>query len=47
MDSNSGMIIEKLSQDHQLLDFDCGNPILNDWLKRYAWTNQRAETAKT
>ena len=43
----SGFIIEKLSQSHELLVFDCGNQRMNDWLKRFAWTNQRAETAKT
>ena len=41
------MNIEKLEQQHSLLEFDCGNPQLNNWLKRFAWTNQRAETAKT
>ena len=40
-------IIEKLTQTHDLAAFDCGNPQLNNWLKRFAWTNQRAETAKT
>jgi Acetyltransferase (GNAT) family. len=45
--SESGLIIEKLTQGHDLLQFDCGNPQLNNWLKRFAWTNQRAETAKT
>src|SRR6266581_6158692 len=40
-------IIEKLTQDHDLSELDCGNPQLNNWLKRFAWTNQRAETAKT
>jgi hypothetical protein len=45
--SDSGLIIEKLTQGHDLLQFDCGSPNLNNWLKRFAWTNQRAETAKT
>ena len=40
-------IIEKLSQSHELGDFDCDNQQLNNWLTRFAWTNQRAETAKT
>jgi GNAT superfamily N-acetyltransferase len=40
-------IIEKLAQTHDFAAFDCGNPQLNHWLKRFAWTNQRAETAKT
>lgn len=40
-------IIEKLNQGHSLSEFDCSNATLDNWLKRYAWTNQRAETAKT
>jgi GNAT superfamily N-acetyltransferase len=47
MPAESGLIIEKLTLDHGLLEFDCGNPPLNHWLKRFAWTNQRAETAQT
>lgn len=45
--SASGLVIERLSQDHDLTDFDCSNSRLNVWLQRFAWTNQRAETAKT
>ena len=45
--SDSPLIIEKLEQQHLLQEFDCGNPQLNKWLSRFAWTNQRAETAKT
>lgn len=41
------LIIEKLNQGHDLAEFDCTNATLNTWLKRFAWTNQRAETAKT
>ena len=41
------LVIERLSQDHRLADFDCSQPSLDNWLKRFAWTNQRAETAKT
>ena len=40
-------VIEKLTQAHDLSLFDCSNVALNNWLKRFAWTNQRAETAKT
>lgn len=37
-----------LLQDNRILtDFDCGNPNLNTWLKRYAMQNQRANSAKT
>jgi GNAT superfamily N-acetyltransferase len=45
--SEPHFIIEKLTQDHDLSEFDCGNPQLNNWLRRFAWPNQRAETAKT
>lgn len=41
------IIIEKLNQGHSLSEFDCSNRTLDAWLKRYAWTSQRAETAKT
>ena len=38
---------EKLADDHQLSAFDCGKPSLNDWLKRFALTNQRSDSART
>ncbi len=41
------LIIEKLTQAHSLAEFECSNATLDTWLKRYAWTNQRAETSKT
>jgi GNAT superfamily N-acetyltransferase len=41
------LVIEKLTPAHSLAEFDCSNPTLDNWLKRFAWTNQRAETAKT
>jgi len=34
------MIIEKLSRFHNKENFDCGNPLLNDFLKKYAYQNQ-------
>ena len=40
-------LIEKLSREHDLSVFDCGNPALNVWLQRYAWTNQQADSART
>jgi GNAT superfamily N-acetyltransferase len=46
-DSEGILVIEKLARHHITAEFDCGNPQLNNWLKRFAWTNQRAETAKT
>jgi GNAT superfamily N-acetyltransferase len=39
--------IEKLTKDHDLSDFDCGKPSLNDWLKRFALTNQQNDSART
>lgn len=36
-----------LSRDHDLTDFDCGNLPLNNWLKRFAWQNQKANAANT
>jgi len=39
--------IEKLRREHHLRQFDCGNPTLNIWLQKYAWTNQQADSAKT
>ena len=31
---------EPLTADHDLTDFDCGKPALNEWLRTYALTNQ-------
>jgi GNAT superfamily N-acetyltransferase len=39
--------IEKLTREHNLTAFDCGNATLNTWLVKYAWTNQQADSAKT
>ena len=36
-----------LKDSHILDDFDCGNSTLNNWLRRYAMQNQRANSAKT
>lgn len=36
-----------LSADHNCNDFDCGNPALNEWLRRHALQNQRANAART
>jgi GNAT superfamily N-acetyltransferase len=44
---NPGFEIEKLSREHDLSQFDCGNPTLNAWLQKYAWTSQQADSAKT
>lgn len=45
--AGSSVIIERLNQSHDLSGFDCGNSQLNDWLKRFAWSNDRAESART
>ena len=29
--------IDKLSREHDLTQFDCGNATLNSWLVKYAW----------
>jgi GNAT superfamily N-acetyltransferase len=39
--------IEKLRREHDLSLFDCGNPTLTNWLRKFAWTNQQADSAKT
>jgi GNAT superfamily N-acetyltransferase len=38
---------EPLSDDHQLESFDCGEPVLDDWLKRRARTNQAGNASRT
>lgn len=40
--------VEPISDSHNLSRFDCGtHPSLNDWLKRFALTNQKNESART
>lgn len=39
--------IEKLTKDHDLSSFDCGKPPLDDWLRRFALTNQQNDSART
>jgi len=39
--------VEKLTRDHNLSSFDCGKPSLNDWLKRFALTNEQSDSART
>lgn len=36
-----------LSDNHNLSDFDCGEPLLNDWLKRRALANQSSGASRT
>lgn len=40
-------VIDRLSSEHNLSEFDCGNTSLNEWLKKFAWTNQQSDSAKT
>ena len=40
--------VEAFSESHEVSRFDCGaHESLNDWLKRFALTNQRNESART
>src|ERR1035437_5838641 len=39
-------VVEKLSKDHDLSRFDCGNDALNLWLKRFAWANVQNDSAR-
>ena len=39
--------IEKLTKDHDVSFFDCGKPSLNDWLRRFALTNQQSDSSRT
>jgi GNAT superfamily N-acetyltransferase len=39
--------IEKLTKDHDVSSFDCGKSSLNDWLRRFALTNQQSDSART
>ncbi len=36
-----------LQRDDRWEDFDCGSEPLNDYLRRFAWTNQQAGAART
>jgi GNAT superfamily N-acetyltransferase len=44
---NPEFIIEKLSAKLDLSIFDCGNPVLNVWLQKFAWQNQQSDSART
>ena len=39
--------IEKLRSDHDTDAFDCGKPELNNFLKRFAFSNQRSNLSQT
>ncbi|MDA1314106.1 MAG: GNAT family N-acetyltransferase [Acidobacteria bacterium] len=40
-------VIDKLSRKHDLSPFDCANATLNEWLRKFAWPNQQADSVKT
>ena len=46
-DAKLELVIQKLVREHDTTGFDCGNPTLNDWLTKFAWTNQQADSART
>lgn len=37
---------ELLTNQHQITDFDCGEPMLDEWLKRFALKNQKANASR-
>jgi GNAT superfamily N-acetyltransferase len=40
--------VEPISELHDVSRFDCeGHESLNEWLKRFAWANQKNESART
>src|SRR6266508_1988491 len=46
MSSRRDFIIEKLRRDLDLSTFDCGSPALTAWLRKFAWPNQQADSAR-
>ncbi len=38
---------EAINSKHYLNDFDCGEPVLNEWLKRYALRNEVSGASRT
>lgn len=39
--------IERLRPEYDLSAFDCGNSTLTNWLRKFAWTNQQADSSVT
>jgi len=39
--------VEKLSEAHEFLAFDCGKESLNRWLRGFALVNQKSDSART
>src|SRR5260370_16453099 len=46
MASTAEFVIEKLTKEHDLSRFNCGNEALDLWLKRFAWTNVQNDAAR-
>jgi GNAT superfamily N-acetyltransferase len=42
----SACVVERISADHALDAFDCGKPVLNEWLKRWALTNDQNDSSR-
>ncbi|MCB9384179.1 MAG: GNAT family N-acetyltransferase [Bryobacterales bacterium] len=40
-------VIEKLDRAHDVGPFNCGHSGLDEWLVKYAWTNQQSDSAQT
>ena len=40
-------VIQSLAKHHDLSSFDCGKLSLDDWLRRFALTNQQNDSART
>lgn len=45
--SSSNWTIELLSQHHDVSNFDCGEPSLNEWLRRFALANTKVGLSRT
>lgn len=47
MSNNEYRQTEPLARSHKVTDFDCGEPELDFYLKRFAFNNQRKEISRT
>lgn len=46
-DLNSRPFIEKLAESHSVNNFDCGQVELNQFIQKYAYQNQKANSSQT
>lgn len=46
-DSELDLHIVKLAEHHNLAQFDCGEPRMNDWLRRHSLKNQQLDSSRT